>query len=191
MFKSLVVAASVLISVHASAAVNVFDVVTSLNKVVLGDSETMGLNWKVGDTGNYALNMGGFIKGTMVYSVKAINGAEATLSQDVDLGQFGKQNCETVIDTNNGQVKSVTCNGKPQDAGNADDIEVVDSKEDNISVPAGQFNCLYLKIHDKKQNTDMEQWANPKLVPVSGMVKAIAPSQLGKVVIELTSFKKM
>lgn len=191
MFKALLIATSVLVSVNASAKTTIVDFVQSVNKTILAEGDVNGFNWKVGDQANYAINMGGFIKGTMDYSVKAINGSEATLGQEIDLGFAGKQSCETVIDTANGQVKSIVCNGQNQNPGDQGEIEVVDTKEDNVTVPAGKFNCLYVKAHDKKQNADIEQWINPKLVPIMGLIKAIMPSQMGKVNIELTSFKKM
>jgi hypothetical protein len=40
------------------------------------------------------------------------------------------------------------------------------------------------------QDTTAEQWVNPKQVPVMGMVKIIAQSQMGPVTAELTSFKR-
>jgi hypothetical protein len=109
----------------------------------------------------------------------------------MDLGFAGKQDCDEVIDSTTGAVKSMVCNGQNQNPGDASDVEVIDSKEDTITVPAGTFTCLYIKAHSKSQNADIEQWANPKLVPVMGLVKALAPSQIGQVTVELTSFKKM
>lgn len=190
MFKSLFVAASLLISIQASANFDSVAFAEFVNKRVFATAEPMGLNWTVGDRANYAVNIASFIKGTMSYSVKAINGSEATLGQDMDImGQ--KQNCETVIDTTNGQVKSIVCNGQQQNPGDQGEIEVVDMKEAKVTVPAGTFDCLYIKAIEKKENKTIEQWANPKLIPIMGMIKAIMPSQLGAVNLELTSFKKM
>ena len=62
---------------------------------------------------------------------------------------------------------------------------------EKVTVPAGTFDTIYIKIKDKANNDQIsEQWVNPRDIPLSGMVKSLADSQLGKVTIELTSFKK-
>ncbi|PIS10164.1 MAG: hypothetical protein COT73_10880 [Bdellovibrio sp. CG10_big_fil_rev_8_21_14_0_10_47_8] len=59
-----------------------------------------------------------------------------------------------------------------------------------MTVPAGTFTCLYIRAKDSEKNQEIQQWINPKLIPVLGMAKSIVPSQMGEVVLELTSFKK-
>ena len=191
MFRAIIVAAGILASVVASANIsNVYDLVSATNVAVSSEAEINGLNWAVGDTASYSLDIS-IIKGSMVYTVKAINGTEAVLSQDVDMGFAGKQACETTLDLSNGQVKKLVCNGQEQQTGDAGNYEVLESKEDNITVPAGTFKCLYIKAQDKKDQKVIEQWANPKLIPVMGMIKAILPSQMGPATLQLTAFKKM
>jgi hypothetical protein len=46
---------------------------------------------------------------------------------------------------------------------------------------------MWVKLHDKKENTDSQAWIS-QVVPISGMLKSIAPSQFGDVTIELTDF---
>lgn len=157
---------------------------------LMGDVETMGFVFKVGDQANYSLNMGSMIKGSMVLGVKDVQSDAVTITQDMDLGFLGKQNCEMVINPNTGETKSFVCNGQQQKPGDKDDVTMVDSKEDTITVPAGKFICLWIKAHSKSQNADIQQWVSPKNVPILGLVKTIAPSQMGQVVMELTSFKK-
>ena len=108
------------------------------------------------------------------------------------MGFLGKQNCEMTINPQTGETKKFVCNGQEQNADQGQ-VEVIDSKEDTITVPAGTFTCLYIKAKStaQGQTNEIQQWANPKLVPVMGMVKTIAPSQMGEVNLELTSFKKM
>ena len=55
----------------------------------------------------------------------------------------------------------------------------------NIEKLAGE----YLKVKDKTNNQLSEQWVNPRDIPLSGMLKTLADSQMGKVTVELTSFK--
>jgi hypothetical protein len=148
-----------------------------------------GLNFKQGDTAAYKMSIASFINGTMTTTVKSVAVDAVVITQDVSImGQA--QSCDSTINPQTGQIKSIVCNGKPQDANQQGDIEVVDSKEDSVTVPAGTFDCLYVKAHNKKDNTDIEQWINPKLVPVMGLVKMNAPTQLGTMVAELTSFKR-
>jgi hypothetical protein len=99
------------------------------------------------------------------------------------------QNCEMVMNPNTGETTKFECNGQAQDPGDASDIEVIETKEDTVKVPAGTFVCLYIKA--KTQGQEVQQWINPKEVPVMGMVKSIMPSQMGEVTVELASFKKM
>jgi hypothetical protein len=80
-------------------------------------------------------------------------------------------------------------NGKEQ-APPEQDIEVIEVKEDTVTVPAGTYKAVYIKAKDKKQNQEIEQWANPKEVAIMGMIKTISPSQLGKVNVELTASQR-
>jgi hypothetical protein len=165
-------------------------VMKSITEHTMADTAMKGpFNWVVGDTASYKLNLASFINGTMVMTIKDVQATTVTIQQDLDI-QIQKQSCTEVIDSTNGQVKSMVCNGQAQNPGDAGDVTVIDSKEDTVTVPAGTFDCLYIKAHSKSQNADIEQWANPKLVPVMGMVKALMPSQIGQIDIQLTSFKK-
>ena len=70
------------------------------------------------------------------------------------------------------------------------DIEIVDQKQEQVTVPAGTFDSIHITIKDKANNGDLsEQWVNPRDIPIAGMVKTLANSQIGKVTMELTSFK--
>lgn len=147
-----------------------------------------GLHFVVGDQASYKLNLGGFLNGTMVMTVKSVKQDEVVITQDMDLG-FQKQSCEETLNPNTGELKKLVCNGQEQNQDQGE-IELVDSKEDKITVPAGTFECLYIKAKLKKDNSEVEQWVNPKQIPVFGMIKMIAPSQIGKMTVELSSFKK-
>ncbi len=150
---------------------------------------TQGLNWKVGDENNYKLNMGGFLNGTMKMSVREIGADGIWLVQDVDL-MIQKQKIEVLLDPNTGAIKKMLVNGQEQTPPKPD-YEVLEQKEDKVTVPAGTYDAIYIKIKDKAQNNAIsEQWINPRDIPISGMLKSLADSQLGKVTIELTSFKK-
>lgn len=181
------IALSMALSFGANAS-TINTVVTDVNTAVLQGLERGTFDWKVGDSATYNLKAG-FIKGTMVMGVKAVAADSVTLTQDMDLGFMGKQACEIVLNPQTGETKSMVCNGQAQDPGQNGNVEIIESKEDTVTVPAGTFTCLYIKA--KQDQNIVQQWINPKQVPVMGLVKTIAPSQIGDVNIELVSFKKM
>jgi len=185
MLKSLLIAASISISTAAQATELLFAHQIQQIQAAVG---TMGLTWKVGDTNNYKLNMG-FIKGTMVMSVREITADGLWMVQDIDL-MIQKQKVEVLLDINTGEVKKMLVNGQEQQVP-ASDYELIEQKEATVTVPAGTFKAIYIKIKDNANNGSItEQWVNPRDIPLSGMIKSLADSQLGKVTIELNSFKR-
>lgn len=148
-------------------------------------SATM-LKWKVGDKADYKM-AGGFINGTVKSFVREDNGTEIWVQQDMDMGFLGKQKVEILFDKATGQVKKLLANGQEQQLPSTSNIEVVETKEDRVTVPAGTFDAIYAKIKDRDNGQIQEAWVNPQEVPITGMVKAIADSQLGKINQELTA----
>ena len=190
MFRKLLIASVIALgSVAQANTVAEMVAQSSMNAFFSTEVEAQGFNFKVGDSANYKMDMG-FIKGTMAMTVKTVAADEVVIGQDMDLGFMGKQNCEMTINPQTGETKKMICNGQEQQKGNKDDVELVESKEDTVTVPAGTFTCLYIKAKQKSQNVMIEQWVNPKEIPVFGLAKTIAPTQMGQMVIELTSFKR-
>lgn len=189
MFKFIVSVAMVLSAWTAQANVSASEVLFSMQAPhIASEVQAQALNWKVGDTNNYKIDMG-FIKGTMKMSVKSIAADGIWLEQLADLGFAGKQTIETLIDPNTGEIKKMLVNGKEQEAPKSN-VEIIELKEDRITVPAGTFDCIHARIKDLDQNQEINQWVNPQQIPISGMLKSVAPSQFGQVTITLTSFKK-
>ena len=190
MFKSLAIAAAMVVSVSAQAY-NTFGeaIFASQQAQIQEEVIARGLDWKVGQECNYKLNMGGFINGTMKMYVREIIADGIWMVQDIDLA-IQKQKVEVLIDPANGQIKKMLVNGQEQQPPAAD-YELIDQKEDRITVPAGTFDASYLKIKDNaNKGAITEQWVNPRDIPLSGMVKTLSDSQFGKVTVELNSFKK-
>ena len=190
MFKSLVIATAMIVSTSAQAYNTVAEAIFASQQTQIQEAVVaFGLDWKVGQENNYKLNMGGFLNGTMKMYVREIAADGIWMVQDVDLS-IQKQKIEVLIDPANGQIKKMLVNGKEQEPPKAD-FELVDQKEDRVTVPAGTFDAIYLKIKDNANNGAIsEQWVNPRDIPLSGMLQSKADSQLGKVTIQLTSFKK-
>lgn len=190
MIKGFIITLGLMLGLSAQANVSIVEtIVQKQNVSVMAEAETLGLNWKVGDTCNYNLNMG-FVKGTMEMKVREIGADGIWLDQNMNLGFMGKQQVSVLIDPNTGAIKKMIVNGKEQ-APPENDVEVIDATEDKVTVPAGTFDVIHFRIKDNKQNQEMDQWVNPKAIPVSGMAKSKAPGQFGEVIIELTSFRKM
>jgi hypothetical protein len=190
MLKGLLVGAVLAVSSLGFAATTLVDTVASVSQhAVLDQAHTMGLDWKVGESCNYKVDMG-FIQGSMVMSVREIAADGIWMVQDVDLGFAGKQKMESLIDPNTGEVKKMLVNGKEQ-AVPKNNTEVVEVKEDHITVPAGSFDCIHARLKDKDSNEESNAWLNPSAVPLSGLLQVKQPSQLGEVTISLVSFKKL
>jgi hypothetical protein len=191
MFNKIILALGLMVSSFASA--NEVSLPTLLNAVeqsAMTQAQSAGINWAVGDACHYDLSMASFIKGKLDIVVREKNAEGYWLDQNVDLGFLGKQQMSVLIDPNTGAIKKVIVDGKEQAPPDQSEMEVIEVKESQVTVPAGTFDAVYFKVHDKKQNQDTEQWANPKLIPVSGMIKSIGQSQMGEVVTELVSFEK-
>jgi hypothetical protein len=58
-------------------------------------------------------------------------------------------------------------------------VEIEEMQEANITVPAGTFDCVYVKIRDLDKDETSEAWINPSEIPISGMLQNKAPSQFG------------
>ena len=150
----------------------------------------MGLDWKVGDKADYSMDIGGFIKGSMNMLVREQNDRGFWVNQDADLGFAGKQKIEILFDKNTGEVLEMLVNGEKQTPPEPGDMEIIETKQEKITVPAGTFDSMFVKMKDTKSNDISDAWINPELVPISGMLKTIADSQIGKVNIALKSYKK-
>jgi hypothetical protein len=191
MFKSLVLAAVAIVGLQTNAMESQANIAVQAvaHQTVLNFKSFHGLNWTVGDSADYNLN-GGIIQGTMHMFVRETSDVGFWMEQDMDLGALGQQKVEVNINKDNGQIVDMIVNGQKQTPPAADDEEIVDSHKDNVTVPAGTFDCFWVKIHSKSQNNDSQSWLNPTAVPIAGMIKTIAPSQIGDITIELTGFKK-
>jgi hypothetical protein len=166
------------------------DTLVLMGAKTLTNAQTLGLEFKKGESGSYNVNMG-FITGTMVMSVFDIVSEGVWIHQDMDMMLIGKQKIEILMDPNTGEIKKILVNGKEEQIPARGDVEVVETREEQLTVPAGTFATVYFKVLDKTKNETVQQWVNLKDIPVFGMVKTVAPSQIGEVTMELTAFKKL
>lgn len=190
MFKGFIALIVTLSANFAFSAPTVVEVLHNIqHQSILSQVEAKALDWKVGDTNNYNIDMG-FIKGSMVMSVRSVGADGIWMDQKMDLGFAGKQEIQTLLDPNTGEVKKMIVNGKEQTPP-TQNVEVIEVKEDRVTVPAGTFDAVHARLKDLDQNQEINVWINPQQIPLSGMLKTIQPSQLGNVTVVLKSFKKM
>ena len=191
MFKGLILTLSFIFAMSAQASP--LSLQFEIHKQMIAMIESlhgMALDWKVGDTASYDLNVGDFIKGSMVMTVKSIDGDGIWLNQDADLGFAGKQEVQELLDPTTGAIKKMIANGQEQQIPKQD-LEVIDTIEEQVTVPAGTFSSIHVRAKDKSNNDgEVNAWLNPQLVPVGGALKQSAPTQFGVMTMELNSFKK-
>jgi hypothetical protein len=186
----LIAAALIAVGAAQSQAAVGFDAGQLQAQALVEAQLLQGLNWKVGDQADYSVNIGGFIKGTSHNFVREDSGTELWMVQDMDLGFMGKQKIEVLFDKATGQIKKMLANGQEQQVPDNKDVEIVEMKEDHIKTTAGEFDCIYAKIKNTKDGSIQEAWINPHAVPMSGLLKALADSQFGKVTQEITKFQR-
>ncbi len=191
MIKSLRLATALLafIFVGTASATTVSEFSQFSTQVVLFSGlSTSDLVFHQGDVVSYNMTIGSFIQGTMETSVKSVSKEAVVLIQKIEvMGQV--QNCEETLNPITGVVTNTVCNGQQQNPGDPSG-DVIESRQESVTVPAGTFDTIYTKIRNKKTNAENEQWTNQKLIPILGVVKMTATTQFGPMVIELTSFKK-
>lgn len=182
--------ALVLFSAQSFAGIQTIQVQSVLKAVVPQAVSPMAvLNWKVNDSCDYNLK-GGIMNGTLHMFVREEAAQGYWVQQDVDLGFLGKQKVEALYDKGNGQVLELRVNGEKQDIPSQEDMEIVESRRESVTVPKGTFDSIYLKMRDKKKNDETQLWVNPTLIPIAGMLKTVQGSQMGDISIELTNFLK-
>jgi len=188
MTKLFGLAVAAILALGTQANASTFDAAQLQTSTMIQAQFAAGLNWHVGDQADYKISIGGFINGTSHNFVSKDEGTSIWMEQDMDLGFMGKQKIEVQLEKATGKILKLLANGQEQQVPDAGDQEVLEMHEDNVTVPAGAFPCIYAKIKSKKDNSVQEAWINPQLVPMTGILKALADSQFGKVDQEATKF---
>ena len=159
----------------------------SLQKNLISASLEGALDWHVGDRAEYQLNAP-IGRGTSVQFVREDVGTGFWMQTDVDMGFLGRQKIEVLANKATGRIERVLVNGNEQTPPDPNDVEIIDTREERVRVPAGEFQSTYRKIKNKKDNSIQEGWSNPQMVPMGGMLKAMGNTQIGTVTQLLTRF---
>lgn len=142
------------------------------------------INWKVGDTANYNLTMS-FLKGKMVESVTSDEGKAIWVRQAMDL-MIQKEVIDILINKADGKILKMLRNGQEMQVPN-DKITIISQEYTEVTVPAGTFKCIHV-VAKSEQMPKIEIWANPQATVMEGNLKQIATTQMGEILLELTSF---
>jgi hypothetical protein len=160
-------------------------------KLALADlrAETVALiNWKVGDSQNLDVELGGNGKvGTMVKSATREEGAAIWIKNSADL--MGSQDVtEVLINRADAKILKMIHNGQPQTVPD-DKIEVISQEQAQLTIPLGTFKCWHVKAKSK-QADKIELWTNPMTISLDGNIRVIVGTQFGDMTMTLTAFKK-
>lgn len=188
MFKAFFTSVVLAFSANAMASSTLVDFLVNQQQLVIQEVGPQRLTWQVGDTASYNVNMG-FISGTMVMKVASVGPDGIWMHQDMDLGFAGKQKVETLIDQETGAIKKMIVNGKEEQVPDQD-IEVISTNQEQVTVPAGTFDSMHAVVRERGKSEDINIWVNPLVVPMSGMLKQVAPGPIGEVTVECTSFSR-
>jgi hypothetical protein len=152
------------------------------------------INWQIGDFHNTEVELG--------FLGKVGTGRKEVVKEETDqnaiwykntvdlMGQ--KQVVETLIRRSDAAELRRIVNGKEEKVGDKDNskVEIIEQSETEVTVPAGKFDCLYIKakVTAEGKTQEIQAWVNPIDVNLDGMLKVIIQSQLGPVTMTLKEF---
>lgn len=180
MKRILLVAAAMIGAAASAEGVNMTRVMTQITHSI---PQFTG-HFTPGDTCNYNLSVLG-MTGSMTMSVKSVGADGVWIDQAISLGGQNQDEQE-LIDPATGAVKKVIVNGQEQAPPDPNDVQIISEQKADVTVPAGTFHTIDVKVHIKSQNADQEMWIDPTNVPVAGLVKLAASSQGIPITGELT-----
>lgn len=145
------------------------------------------INWKVGDTLDYAVSLGGMSLGNSKKSVTKDEGTAIWLRQEVKM-MSQNETIDALINKADGKVIKMIRNGKEQEIPN-DKLEIISQDATTITVKAGTFQTIHI-VAKTQQVSRLEIWANPRDTAIDGTVKQLVQSQFGMIGMELTAFRR-
>jgi|GEM_PF-1236303 len=152
------------------------------------------LNWQVGEYHNNTIKLSLPFPGTGRKYVASDVPARNAFWYNNEISILGQnQKTEALMDRATAKVLELIVNGEKQDVGGDDDqMEILEQYETTVEVPAGKFDCMYVKakITSKGETQELEAWINPIDVNLDGMLKVKVQSQMGPVEMLLKEFGK-
>jgi hypothetical protein len=183
-------------SARAEAPVDINAVVLArtVAQVNLAANQALNMiNWKIGDFHKFNVKFlfGG---GAGLKSVPSEDLAQNAVWLKNEMTLMGqKQVTETLLSRTDAKVLKLIVNGKEEDpnAGGDAQVEILEQFEDEVTVPAGTFRTMYVKLKTtaQGQETIIEVWINPTEIGIDGQLKLVAQTQFGPLTLEVTEFK--
>lgn len=150
------------------------------------------VDWQIGDALNHNIKVS-FLSGTAVREVTSEVDVEGETAIWVDnnvriMGQT--QSARQLIRRSDAKILKLIVNGEEKEIPTQEDIEIVDQDYRSVTVPAGTFQSVYIKLNTK-QAKGVEVWMNPAETCMDGVLKMKTPTQFGTATSELTGFHKV
>lgn len=146
------------------------------------------IDWKVGDIANYTMQLGFIGKGT-VQKTATKEEEGAIWIETTAKTPLGNEKVETLVSRADGKILKLIVNGQEQKY-EEHDIELISKDATEITVPAGTFKAIHVKVRDKTDASDVEAWLNPRDIPLGGIAKSVVTKGFVTVTLELTSFSR-
>lgn len=147
------------------------------------------IDWKVGDYAKYTLDLGFLGKGEVRKEVTKEENISSIWITTTAKTPMGNQKIEALISKTNGKILKLIVDGKEQPY-KEHTLELISKEASEITVPAGTFKAIYIKVKDKTDEADIETWINPKDIPLDGTAKTILKKYFLTTTLELTEFHK-
>jgi hypothetical protein len=168
-------------------------IVLLVQQLEIGLAANNLINWQVGEYHNNTIKLSLPFPGTGHKVVAKDEPARNAFWFNNEVSILGqKQKTEALMDRSNGKVLELIVNGKKEEVGGDDQLEILEQFETSVEVPAGKFDCMYIKakVTSKGQTQELEAWINPIDVNLDGMLKVKVQSQMGPVEMLLKDFGK-
>lgn len=179
---------------EGAADINAAVLARTVSNVMVQTQNALNMiGWKVGDLHKFNVKfLFGGGNGTKTVPSEDLAQNAVWLKNEMTLmGQ--KQTTETLLSRTDAKILKLIVNGKEQDpnAGGDAEVEILEQYEDNVTVPAGTFKAMYVKLKTKAQGqeTIVQVWVNPMAVGLDGQIKLVAETQFGPLTLEVTEFK--
>jgi len=101
------------------------------------------------------------------------------------------QKTEALMDRADGSTLRLIVNGKEESTNDGSTVEIIEQAETTITVPAGTFDCIYVKAKvtpAQGQPQEVELWVNPIDVNLDGALKIAFQTQFGPLAMVLEEF---
>jgi hypothetical protein len=144
------------------------------------------IDWSVGDKATYDIDLGFLGKGSVVKEATEEEGNALWIVTDAKT-PMGAQKAEALISREDGTILKLIVDGKEQEVPESN-FEIISKEAAEVTVPAGTFKTIHVKLKDKSDDSEMEAWVNPKDIPLGGIVKNVTAKGFLTVTLLLKSF---